>query len=362
MAHVEKYTREQMGHICNHDSRKKDDGVQRSNENIDSSRTDLNYNLAERLQPLSAVEFIQKRVSEVYCLNRKNVNVLCSWVVTLPKDFEGDEKNFFQAAFDFLADRYGRENVVSAYVHRDEERDHMHFKFVPVKEITDEKEKKKKGCYKVCAKEILTRKELDVFHAELQKYLEEKLKCECHVLNGATANGNKMVMELKRQTLENKIVRLEEKAKEISEFIEQRENLIAEIERLTVDVQELQDKALAYEQKPRKPLETKAAYEERMAIVQQAVAVIQRTVELDRREEDFKVRKQYQTAIIRNKAEELYAKRNYVQEEQIKQLQMQFDEVVRQRDEALQRLRKYEPELLEQEMEKEKTKQYEMEL
>lgn len=41
-------------------------------------------------------------------------------------------RQFFQDAYDFLAERYGRENVISATVHLDEATPHMHFNFVPV--------------------------------------------------------------------------------------------------------------------------------------------------------------------------------------------------------------------------------------
>ena len=61
------------------------------------------------------------------------MNVLCSWVVTVPKDVpEAEYEKFFHATYDFLEKRYGRENVVSAYVHMDEITPHMHFAFVPV--------------------------------------------------------------------------------------------------------------------------------------------------------------------------------------------------------------------------------------
>ena len=79
-------------------------------------------------------EFVRKRCAEVHCQNRKDVNVMATWVVTVPKDLpEQEHKAFFQASYDFLQQRYGRENVVSAYVHMDEVTPHMHFAFVPVK-------------------------------------------------------------------------------------------------------------------------------------------------------------------------------------------------------------------------------------
>lgn len=71
--------------------------------------------------------------------------------------------DFFQAAYDFLADRYGRENVISATVHMDEKTPHMHFNFVPITEDG-----------RLCAKEILTPKTLteqqDAFHEQIGKH------------------------------------------------------------------------------------------------------------------------------------------------------------------------------------------------
>ena len=93
----------------------------------------LNYNLATH-QTMDQGEFVRKRCAEVHCQNRKDVNVMATWVVTVPKDLpEQEHKAFFQASYDFLQQRYGRENVVSAYVHMDEVTPHMHFAFVPVK-------------------------------------------------------------------------------------------------------------------------------------------------------------------------------------------------------------------------------------
>ena len=77
---------------------------------------------------------------------------MVDWVVTLPQSFDGDEQDFFQETYKFLNDRYGKENVISAYVHMDETTPHMHYAFVPVVED------KKKGGYKLSAKEAVNRK------------------------------------------------------------------------------------------------------------------------------------------------------------------------------------------------------------
>ena len=202
MAHVMKMTKAACGHMFKHYERAKDKNgeyVKFGNESIDPERTPMNYNLAPDRE-LSQGDFVRKRCSEVYCMNRKDVNVLCSWVVTVPKDVpEVEHEKFFHATYDFLEKRYGRENVVSAYVHMDEVTPHMHFAFVPV--IYD----KKKERYKVSAFEVIDRRELTVFHAELEKHLESALGHEVGILNEATKEGNKSIEELKRGTAQEKL-------------------------------------------------------------------------------------------------------------------------------------------------------------
>jgi hypothetical protein len=191
MANVEKFTRAAIGHMCAHFQRAKGkDGeyIRFGNQNIDTEKSQNNYNLAPEHEG-GQVDFIRQRTSEVKCLNRADVNVMCSWVVTLPKEFE-PEKEFFEATYQFLSDRYGKENVVSAYVHMDEKQPHIHFSFVPI--VLDKNEKEK-----VSAKEVLTKAELQRFHPELQAFLERVLNKEVPVLNGATAGGNRTVAELK---------------------------------------------------------------------------------------------------------------------------------------------------------------------
>ena len=140
MANCAKYTMSATGHMFDHYGRQMDKNVNRSNKDIDVNRTYLNYNLApERTKKIgeneismSQKEILEKRLSEVSRLNRKDVNVMCDWVLTVPKDFGGDAKKFFESAYDFYANRYGEENVISSWVHMDETTPHMHFSFVPV--------------------------------------------------------------------------------------------------------------------------------------------------------------------------------------------------------------------------------------
>jgi len=191
MANVDKFTRAAIGHLCAHFERAKDESgeyIRFGNQNIDTEKSHLNYNLAPEHNG-GQVAFIRKRTSEVKCLNRTDVNVMCSWVVTLPQGFSRD-KAFFEETYKFLSERYGAQNVISAYVHMDENQPHMHFSFVPV--VVG-----KNGKEKVSAKELLTKVELQRFHPSLQSALEHALGQEVPIMNGATVGGNRTVAEMK---------------------------------------------------------------------------------------------------------------------------------------------------------------------
>lgn len=212
MAHVQKNNRVATGHLFDHYGRNAEDEkykyLYRSNDSIDPERTCLNYNLAPNKE--SQEERLAQRLSEVKVLKRKDVNVMCSWVVTAPKDLDvKQEKEFFKETYKFLKDRYGGEkNVISAYVHKDETTPHMHFAFVPV--TID----KKKNIEKVSAKEVVTKRDLQSFHDDLQKHLD-KAKIRCNVLNGATKEGNRSIEELKRQSATDRLQEVTEKTSKI---------------------------------------------------------------------------------------------------------------------------------------------------
>ena len=213
----EKFTRNQSGNILVHCNRS-DPNRTYKNQEIDHLKTYLNYNLAPEHKGMTDYEFMKKRCEEFKILKRKDVNWLVSWVITMPADYKGNKVLFFREAYNFMENRYGKDNVVSAYVHLDETSPHMHFCFVPV--IFD----KKKQEYKVNAKQCINKVELKQIHPEMQEYLENKLQTKVNILNGATAEGNKTIDQLKK---EEKI-----KQKVISELIR---NPTEEIKKLVIE-------------------------------------------------------------------------------------------------------------------------------
>lgn len=192
MAHFTKFTVGAVGHMTGHyDRTKKNLG-----ENIDKSRTQLNYNLAPQRND-GQVNFIRQRLSEVKHQNRADVKVMCDWVVTLPQgDYTPEqEKAFFKTAYSFLTERYGEQNTVSAYVHMDEKQPHLHYAFIPVVQ-----DKKHPGREKVSAKECVTRRDLQSFHLDLQKRMDKRFEEDLFpVLNGATIGGNMAITEMRAE-------------------------------------------------------------------------------------------------------------------------------------------------------------------
>ncbi len=204
MAHVAKYTAAAVTRMTDHYGRTQGDGVHRSNESINPERTALNYNLAPD-HPGGQLAYLHERLSEVKVQKRADVKVLCDWIVTLPhwqakpgQDVDPDQiqRRFFEETYRFLADRYGEQNVVSAYVHMDETTPHMHFAFIPV--VRDKRHPERE---KVSAKERISRKELQTFHGDLDRHIQEAIpEASFEVLNEATRDGNRTVTELKRET------------------------------------------------------------------------------------------------------------------------------------------------------------------
>ena len=246
MANYAKYTKGAMGHLTKHYERAKgEDGqyIKFGNQDIDASKTHLNYNLAPDHDQL---DFIHRRLDDVYCMKRKDVNVMCSWIVTAPQDLNpGQEKAFLQESYKFLQEKYGQKNVISSYVHMDEKTPHMHFSFIPV--VADRKHKQGE---KVSAKECVTKTDLQQFHEQLQQYLTER-GISCSVINKATLQGNKSIEELKRgtarQTLQNVHKATKKEKDELNNLLKQKNALEREIRALK-NMKNIQGQVLSSQQ------------------------------------------------------------------------------------------------------------------
>ena len=82
MAHKEKYTRGAVGHMLGHYDRSKE-----APELACPANTVLNYGSYGNDQQKNQLDFLHQRLSEVKVHNRKDVNVMVDWVVTLPQSW-----------------------------------------------------------------------------------------------------------------------------------------------------------------------------------------------------------------------------------------------------------------------------------
>ncbi|MBS7181814.1 MAG: plasmid recombination protein, partial [Enterococcus gallinarum] len=171
MAHLQKFGKGSLTGLATHIERKTEN---HSNQDIDNERSHLNRDFLNELDNSNMITRYNERIEEVYCMDRADVKSVASWVVTLPNELkdssEYEMNQFFEESFNFLKEKYGIENTISAVVHYDETTPHLHYEFIPV--TYDEK----KDRLKVSAKEVLNRNALKSFHTELDKHMKENLE------------------------------------------------------------------------------------------------------------------------------------------------------------------------------------------
>ena len=206
MAHFEKYKGVNSWNMIEHDSRENT----YLKENIDKSKSHLNYNLCDIENPKEYLKELIKKSKESGAMIRDNTNLIISLIITLPKNFpknEELEKQFFKAAMEMISEDFGKENIISAWVHKDESQPHIHIKFAPVREkIKKYKNGKEKTILSFDAKNCVNLNYLKSFHNRLDKYIEEWVGFKTEVHTGITKEqgGNKEIKELKEISKQQK--------------------------------------------------------------------------------------------------------------------------------------------------------------
>lgn len=192
MASVQKFSKKAIVNQLRHIERT----IQNpSNTDIDKDKNYLNYSLVDH--GMSSYDYYKKRLGECYVFDREDVKTTFGWVITCPEDVPQDlEDLFFANCFDFFNERYGTENCVQAVVHKDESgRSHLHYIAIPVVE-----DKKHEQGIKVCMNNVIDRRELRNFHADLDRFLRNR-GMSCGVYTGVTAKQgvNRTVKEMKKE-------------------------------------------------------------------------------------------------------------------------------------------------------------------
>lgn len=190
MAHIAKYKATSVGHMLAHYRR---DASSMERDNIDPKRVKNDMVVGHytnkdgrlvvgRVVPCEGepnwgtVERRIERVNEAQKAagkraTRKDAVVMADVVVTLPDNVrKGDEDRFFRLTYWYLSNKFGIDNMMGGFVHKDEvlkdgtpARDHMHVPFTP---ILDGRFNYKKMCPRMFYQNM---------HRELGDYLEKRL-------------------------------------------------------------------------------------------------------------------------------------------------------------------------------------------
>ncbi|MCL2360011.1 MAG: plasmid recombination protein, partial [Candidatus Bathyarchaeota archaeon] len=120
-----------------HDLRSRD--VSHTNTYIDFERSSLNYDLHNGEQKINFTEVINERIRSLDLKRavRKDANIMAQLFISASPEWFGQideqvQRKYFEDAYGWVCDRYGKENIISAIVHLDEATPHMHVNFVPV--------------------------------------------------------------------------------------------------------------------------------------------------------------------------------------------------------------------------------------
>lgn len=178
---------------------------------IDESRTKNN----SRLGKIGSLrDLVSRRLAQVPHAKRKDLNVMTSIVITCPQELQGDpdkEDAFFRLAFTWCQHRYGRDNVLAGFIHRDETSPHMHVPVVPEKQN------------RISSKSLFTRGELSKMHTDFDRECEIAFGKKGLVKNGRTKGGY-TTKELKERTKREAALKAREEAVEMREkAVSQRE-------------------------------------------------------------------------------------------------------------------------------------------
>ncbi len=199
----EKLTRVQAMGAYKHNERKTKN---HSNKNIDSSKTELNYYLKKN--ELSYIKEFDK-IKEKYDLKgqiRSNINIMCEMVFTSDQKFFDkigyeENKRYFEESYKFICEykNLGKQNIISAVVHIDEDTPHMHLLFIPVVHTIDKQGNK---IDKVCCRDFWKGKNSyrDLQNAYFKHISEKGFKLERGELVEVTNREHYSVQEYKRIT------------------------------------------------------------------------------------------------------------------------------------------------------------------
>lgn len=180
---VQKFKKDEVKRLFRHCIRTKDKNgnyYERTNPDIDFSKTHLNYSF-ENLD-VKQVEAKLKQYMEDNFVRNKTTVVACSWVIQKPDFYEGDTKEFFEKCYKIFKSKYPY--TIDGFVHLDETTPHMHYIFCPILDG------------KFNAKAILTKQELTEMHLWFEKQLETEMGFHIDLIKDETRERKELLKEL----------------------------------------------------------------------------------------------------------------------------------------------------------------------
>jgi len=180
---VQKFKKDEVKRLFRHCIRTKDKNgnyYERTNPDIDFSKTHLNYSF-ENLD-VKQVEAKLKQYMEDNFVRNKTTVVACSWVIQKPDFYDGDTKEFFEKCYKIFKSKYPY--TIDGFVHLDETTPHMHYIFCPILDG------------KFNAKAILTKQELTEMHLWFEKQLETEMGFHIDLIKDETRERKELLKEL----------------------------------------------------------------------------------------------------------------------------------------------------------------------
>lgn len=180
---VQKFKKDEVKRLFRHCFRTKDKNgnyYERTNPDIDFDRTELNYSY--ECKDYKEAEAKLKKYMEENTVRNKTTVVAASWVCQIPDFYEGDPKDFFDAYYKIMKQKYPY--LIDCFVHLDETTPHAHFIFCPILDG------------KFNAKAIITKQELSDMHIWVENELEKELGYHIDLIKDETRQRKELLKEL----------------------------------------------------------------------------------------------------------------------------------------------------------------------
>lgn len=168
--HQMKHKSEAVNPVGYHNEREEEEDEEKrtnhSNKNIDNEKTGDNIFLKKSSGSYhkDIKEIVKSRTDKPI---RKNAVMMVGHTIQFGGDVaklpEEEQVEILKRGYDFISERYGEGNVISATIHRDETNPHLHVDMVPMTEDG-----------RLCARDVVTRRELRSVQADLLEFMQEE--------------------------------------------------------------------------------------------------------------------------------------------------------------------------------------------